>query len=101
MKHKHYDQIVAWAGGAAIQYLEQVNPPLWCDISPPNWVFETEYRVKPEILRFRLALLKITYSTGDRFVVKIYYTESEELLKSSNFIRWLSDWQEVEVCSKK
>jgi hypothetical protein len=46
MKHKHYDCIVAWAGGAKIQgksdYVE------WQDLKHPSWDKSWQYRIKPE-----------------------------------------------------
>jgi hypothetical protein len=45
-KHKHYDLIVAWAGGAEIEYF---NPSIkeWRDYSNPNWDVDNCYRIKP------------------------------------------------------
>jgi len=46
-KHKHYDLIVAWASGEDIQFRNYYGD--WEDVcSPPNWIEEYEYRVKPK-----------------------------------------------------
>jgi len=46
MKHKHYDFIVAWAGGAKIQWKNDLHD--WRDIGDPAWINSYEYRIKPE-----------------------------------------------------
>ena len=46
MKHKHYDLIVAWAGGAKIQWKNDLHD--WRDISDPAWINSYEYRIKPK-----------------------------------------------------
>jgi hypothetical protein len=45
MKHKHYDCIVAWAGGAEIEVLYETG---WTLLEQPFWTEENQYRVKPE-----------------------------------------------------
>ena len=44
MKHKHYDLIIAWAGGAQI---EQLFPDLWKPVDNPQWLEKHQYRIKP------------------------------------------------------
>jgi hypothetical protein len=46
MKHKHYEFIVAWAGGAKIQWKNDLHD--WRDIGDPAWINSYEYRIKPE-----------------------------------------------------
>lgn len=101
-KHPHYDVIVAWAEGKTIQY--------WCngghcwydwtngDVAPP---FQPAgmYRVKPETIRYRAYLRKVYYP-GPEHCVEIVMEEDnkkEPREKWKNFVRWLGDWQEVEV----
>lgn len=45
-KHTHYDLIVAWAGGAEIQFL--IGYSEWRDIEKPSWLPDLVYRVKPK-----------------------------------------------------
>jgi len=48
MKHKHYDCIVAWAEGKAIQ-AKLVDQVEWHDFADPIWnSTEIQYRIKPE-----------------------------------------------------
>jgi hypothetical protein len=44
MKHKHYEAIMAWVNGAAIEVL-YINE--WLYITHPSWYDDFEYRVKP------------------------------------------------------
>ena len=48
MKHKHYDMIVAWAGGKTIQNFND-RRMRWEDLTgDPYWVDSFQYRIKPE-----------------------------------------------------
>jgi len=47
MRHKHADEIIAWANGAQIQ-LYQIGMDDWIDAPTPLWFEVTQYRVKPE-----------------------------------------------------
>jgi hypothetical protein len=57
MKHKHYDMIVAWAGGAKIQgkseYVE------WHDLRHPSWDKSWQYRIKPEPVPDRIVVTEL------------------------------------------
>ena len=46
VKHKHYDLIIAWAGGAEIEYYAE-RTEKWFNADNPAWDLDTEYRVKP------------------------------------------------------
>ena len=45
MKHKHYEAIMAWANGAAIEARAPFND--WWYVDQPAWRAGLEYRVKP------------------------------------------------------
>jgi hypothetical protein len=45
-KHKHYNEIVAWASGSQIQ--EKDWEGNWVDIPHPTFRIHSEYRIKPE-----------------------------------------------------
>lgn len=45
MKHKHYDLIVAWANGAAIECRINATAP-WVTTTHPSWLIDMEYRIK-------------------------------------------------------
>jgi len=50
MKHKHYDLIVAWAGGAEIEWWN-TKGNIWerpCSYNGPAWSTTDIYRIKPE-----------------------------------------------------
>ena len=49
-KHKWYDEIVAWAGGAEIE-VETVTPfgkVEWVIVKTPTWLDICKYRIKPQ-----------------------------------------------------
>jgi hypothetical protein len=102
MKRKHYEQIIAWAEGATIQYLEGGIPSNWEDVyrNNPSWNESEVYRVKPKTVRFRLYLHRSPHDHDVfRVIVFINNTPLDPLIPENNmgFIRWLGDWQEVEV----
>jgi hypothetical protein len=47
-KHKHYDVIVAWAEGKAIEGRDKYTGYEWVDIYTAPVVEDREYRIKPE-----------------------------------------------------
>jgi hypothetical protein len=47
MRHKHADEIIAWANGAQIQ-LYQIGMDDWIDAPTPLWFEVTQYRIKPK-----------------------------------------------------
>lgn len=95
--HKHAEIIKQWADGAEIQFLSTTGE--WTDFDEdrsPSWVVDISYRVKPETIKYRVALLK--------WVNGPYYANTagdddlaSEFEASDVFIRWITDWIEVEV----
>jgi hypothetical protein len=87
--HKHRDLIIAWANGEKIQYYDEG----WEDcFEDPCWDEYTEYRIKPEVIRYRVALHidNSTYSVDTDI-------EETEIAMSTHFKKWITDWIEVEV----
>ena len=93
-RHKHADVIIAWANGADVQYRSNTND-CWHDCKNPRWVDHFKYRAKPETFRYRLALFK----DSDRTWVVAYSSQQAADIACSaiNFVRWLTDWAEVEL----
>lgn len=94
--HKHCEVIKAWADGAEIQVKD---PALnrWSPLTEhPRWYEDMEYRIKPKTIRYRVALLR--YDDG-RVTTCNAETEVQEksLREWHEFVRWLTDWIEVEV----
>ena len=91
MKHKHCELIKAWADGAKIQ-IRDVDGK-WVDVNP-NWSTHYTYRIKPS-LSYRVALMEWC-NNG-------FYTQTQNNTATVNledhpyFIRWLTDWVEVEL----
>jgi hypothetical protein len=44
-KHIHYEAIMAWANGAAIEMADHDNG-VWFDVPNPSWYDYIEYRIK-------------------------------------------------------
>ena len=92
--HKHAEVIKLWADGAQIQY-KDAGMDTWRDMQPyswPGWFSVTQYRVKPETIRYRVALLgggRITPVTTDTFAIVVQ--------NSPRFKRWLTEWAVEEI----
>jgi hypothetical protein len=93
--HKHAELIKAWADGADIQQRYDSGEE-WQAIGQfPSWAENFDYRIKPKTVRYRLYVWK---NKMDEFSVEaLNNTEEYEPEVSIGFIRWLGDWQEVEV----
>ncbi|SOD41350.1 hypothetical protein [Nitrosovibrio sp. Nv4] len=95
--HVHAVVIKAWADGAQIQIKERGK---WVDYridSAPHWVPAMEYRVKPETLRYRVALHKQIHFGG--FFTGVVSNDDGAVVVEgcATFVRWLTNWVEVEV----
>lgn len=99
--HAHAECIKAWADGVAIQILNYNG--LWLDLPPPAdagscphfWPAK-KYRVKPETVKYRLALRDAGVD-GKKIVLPYAPEQYQSVERSPHFIRWLGEEQEVEV----
>lgn len=92
-KHKHYDRIVAWAEGKDIEYFDDtINEWAYCCYRP-IWCLTDKYRIKPQkkVIRFRSFL----YTFNKKIITIGLITDENTVV--DNFIKWIGDWQEVEV----
>jgi hypothetical protein len=96
--HKWQEVIDAHAAGKTIQYTNSGKSFGWfdwpvagkhTDFDIPNLI----WRIKPEVVRFRLALLKLP-ARQIHAVVAIAHGDEPPMC---SFVRWLGDWQEVEA----
>ena len=95
--HKHAALIKAWADGATIQFRRTDSKWRNCVKNIPAWdkAPDAEYRVKPETLKYRVALFKEAIGYwSDTTAYEETATEWEGL---RTFVRWLTDWIEVEI----
>jgi hypothetical protein len=96
--HRWAKEIKAWADGAEIEGKAtgdwfHRSEPAWND---PGW----QFRIKPErkVLRYRVALIAPTVDE-DAATWAVYTSyECVEVERFPRFVRWLGDWQEVELC---
>lgn len=96
-KHKHAKEIKAWADGATIQY-EDVCDGQWYNVPFPEWGTLTRYRIKPETVKYRVALFKGFAGHPPYPILSIDGVHDPLCVTShSSFIRWLGDSQVVEV----
>lgn len=95
-RHKHADEIHAWAEGAIIQFKINPTDQSWidCPSNNPAWSLDKSYRVKPakKVIKFRNWITKF----GSVVVWQLGQGIScpENL---PNFVSWVGDWQQIEV----
>ena len=93
--HKHAALIKAWADNPQLEFQFRgagCQSNCWYNMSPsnPDWSV-SEVRIKPKTIRYRLALW-LFY--GEPIVNSF---SDEQYTNHPCFIRWLTDWQEVEI----
>lgn len=97
--HKHAALIKAWADNPQLELQFRgagCQSNCWYPMSPtsPDWS-ASEVRIKPKMIKYRVALVntgEYTYTitcNGD--------AHAQNVEASSFFIKWIGDWQEVEV----
>ena len=98
--HKWQTEMDAQRAGKEIQFrlITSDKTKEWIDGTSDLYITDDgcEYRVKPEVLRFRLYKLNI----GSAVIVGACHTDdrAEELERSpKTFKGWIEDWREVEV----
>ena len=89
--HKHAALIKAWADGAEIEFKDYVG--LWTASPNPSWGSLMEYRIKPKTIKYRLFLWE--HPTTKE--ISVESTSVDMMIPCGGFIKWLGDWQEVEV----
>jgi hypothetical protein len=102
--HKYQEVIDAWNEGKKVQFKTETSG-IWRNargketaafLGPLPFEYDWEWRIKPKSVSYRLALFKNT--TICYYVQAVNRREDEkdyEVL--SNFIKWITDWKEVEV----
>ncbi len=100
--HPHHDLIIAWAKGAEIEYWDDFFED-WLHVSNPAWGSSLKFRIKPEepkkeTIKYRVALFRDS-DEPDTWTLSTSSTNIAEGWESENdhFVRWLTDWVEVEV----
>jgi hypothetical protein len=94
---KNHQVAMDWlASDDAVLQLQTHGGSDWMDISNPLFLISDAYRIKPKTLRYRVAL----FQTRD----KDYYIANTDDVrvctawgKHPEFIRFVTDWQEIEV----
>jgi hypothetical protein len=99
--HKHAAVIKAWADGHKVQLKSESNG-LWVDVeaSSPRWLEDLQYRIKPNTIKYRNFLWKsVVCHSAEPTVLSVTEAEYADKPRESweGFIRWIGDWQEVEV----
>lgn len=96
MRHKHADFIHAWADGAEIEFKDFTG--LWIETTEPSWRDETEYRIKPKTRKAYVRVFVSVNPDGGQYTSSCHGKECAESVESSSqFVRWVGDWIEVEL----
>ena len=98
---KHHQVAQAWL--ASDEAVLQINygSSKWDEIINPSFTDGYKYRIKPETLRYRVALCRFSSDRVSRLSLSTSSVNTLEAMESLEqtawFVRWLGDWQEIEV----
>lgn len=91
------DLITAHTQGKPIQ-VKFIGTGTWLYDPNPNWNFsQSRYRVKPIIVKYRLALLRWSNTSPAEVCVITASEQGANLESTAILVRWLGPWVEVEV----
>lgn len=110
-EHPNAEILRAIADGKQVQWRPAGGNNTWIDwmetansVSPLVRSLYYEWRVKPEGVRYRLALLDGLHTKTDTTWIQRSYisvAETDEQARNTeklnNFVRWLGPWREVEL----
>jgi hypothetical protein len=84
--------IIEWVNTGRPVYYHSLETHKWelCD-GTIGWFPEFEYSFDPPKIKYRVALMKC----HDHIYVDIFNKECQQ--KAGEIVKWLTDWQEVEV----
>jgi hypothetical protein len=91
--HPHRDMIIEWANTGRPVYVKYKGHKEFVIDDTPVWYLNCEYSFDPpkEKIKYRVALMKACR-------VEAYSEEAASMvLHSDDFIKWLTDWQEVKI----
>ena len=89
-KHKHYDLIVAWAGGATIEVFangiwETLDGPGMRGSCQPQWLDDYQYRIKPKTpLEIAIAALTMIGDNSVEDNIVTYTLDALRLIKEAS-----------------
>lgn len=91
------EEIIQWAKDTSVQ-IQYYNPNTssWVDTSVPTWDVNLQWRVKPSVKYYRVYLAYNANGNPSVFVLNVAANEMA-IAADPTFIRWLSDWQPVDV----
>jgi hypothetical protein len=96
--HKHAELIKKWADDDSLVIQFKNSMSNWIIAEHPLWDKDSQYRIKPEVIRYRVVLLK-NMDGKSKFTQTVDNNKEHEDIESDKgyFIKWLTDWIEVEL----
>lgn len=98
MSYPHRDLVTAWVSGTPVQF--KAPDGLWLDLPDPSTADKVphfyprgEYRIRPRVVRYRVA----DFGRSRRPRLASNATEEFNIAHTPGFVRWLTEWQEVEA----
>lgn len=93
---KWHEVAMKWAADpAAVLQCWGISSQSWLDTKVPTFAIGKPYRIKPQVLRYRVALFH--GNKGGYVNIAEREETAESWAKHPDFIRWLGDWQEAEL----
>jgi hypothetical protein len=88
---KHAELIKQWADDDSLVIEVKSSTGDWLKTTSPWWSEDEKYRIKPEVINYRVALFDNGVSAAND------YETSQEYESLDSFIKWITDWIEVEI----
>ena len=94
---KWHEVAMKWAADpAAVLQCWGISSQSWLDTKVPTFAIGKPYRIKPQVLRYRVALWKASKSSPSYLTVIDQQDIADAHEQSPLFVRWLGGWQEAE-----
>ncbi|MFZ2172362.1 MAG: hypothetical protein WAW61_22340 [Methylococcaceae bacterium] len=92
--HPHAALIHKWADDTSLKFQYSSNCGSWFDCTGrPDWCASNEYRIKPEVIRYRVGSQELP---GGKKTIFMSIDGSCDPMRNG-FIEWKTDWIEVEI----
>lgn len=93
--HPHAELIKKWADDTSIQ-IQREHHHVWLNDYTGSFNEQFEYRIKPEVIRYRVAFFK--NEKNEKWTQTANDNDEEMKFKNSdNFNEWVTDWIGVEI----
>lgn len=93
---KHHDVAMKWVADDAAVLQANHGDSEWHETNTPSFIVGREYRIKPQVLRYRVAIMRNLNNTLYPSIADSDLA-AETLSGCHHFVKWAGDWRETEL----